>query len=102
MTLSSSGESKLQVLWIGCSDSSFDEIAALDLRADETIVLRNIGNMFLDDGPTCMSTAQYALDMLQVNHVIVCGHYGCGLVKASSNAGLGDPWRRYVAGVPNW
>lgn len=88
------GEWKPQVLWIGCSDSSFDEIAALDLGADETIVLRNIGNMFLDDGPTCMSTAQYALDIVQVNHVVVCGHYGCGLVKASSNVGLGDPWRR--------
>ncbi|KAK0619044.1 carbonate dehydratase [Immersiella caudata] len=85
--------SQPQVLWIGCSDSSFEEIAALGLRADETIVLRNIGNIFLSDGPTCLSTGHYALHVVKVKHVVVCGHYGCALVKADSNVGLGDPWR---------
>ncbi|KAK3344520.1 carbonic anhydrase [Lasiosphaeria hispida] len=92
-TIPSLGESKQQVLWIGCSDSSYEEITGLDLLPDEIIVLRNIGNMFLEDGLTCLSMVQYAVDILQVNHVVVCGHYGCGLVKASSNAGLGEPWR---------
>ena len=61
------GESKQQVLWIGCSDSSFEDTTTLDLLPDETIVLRNIGNMFLDDGLTCLSTVQYAVDVLQVS-----------------------------------
>ncbi|KAB5572016.1 carbonic anhydrase [Coniochaeta sp. 2T2.1] len=85
-------ESQQQVLWIGCSDSSFEEITCLGLRLDETIVLRSIGNIFLDDGLTCLSMVQYAIGILQVKHVVVCGHYGCGLVKASSSAGLTDPW----------
>ena len=88
------GEAKQQVLWIGCSDSGFEEITTLDLLPAETIVLRNIGNIFLEDGLTCLSMVQYAVDILQVKHVVLCGHYGCGLVKASSNAGLGDPWLR--------
>lgn len=86
------GEAKQQVLWIGCSDSSYEEITTLDLLPDETIVLRDIGNMFLDNDLTCLSELQYAVEILQVKHIVVCGHYGCGLVKATSDAGLIDPW----------
>jgi len=95
------GEARAQVLWIGCSDSSAEEVASLNLLPEESIVLRNIGNMFLDDDPTCLSMAQYAINMLEVSHVVVCGHYGCGLVKASTDAGLSDPWRRYVIPGPH-
>ena len=111
------GEAKQQVLWIGCSDSSYEEITTLDLLPDETIVLRDIGNMFLDNDLTCLSELQYAVEILQVTcpkiqrhalsidvdfrdqvkHIVVCGHYGCGLVKATSDAGLIDPWLRWVA-----
>ena len=60
------GEPKQQVLWIGCSDSDFEETTILDLLPDEIITLRNIGNMFLDDGLTCLSIVQYAINVLQV------------------------------------
>lgn len=60
------GEAKQQVLWIGCSDSSYEEITTLDLLPDETIVLRDIGNMFLDNDLTCLSELQYAVEILQV------------------------------------
>jgi carbonic anhydrase len=59
-------EPKQQVLWIGCSDSDFEETTTLDLLPDEIITLRNIGNMFLDDGLTCLSMVQYAVNVLQV------------------------------------
>ncbi len=59
-------ELKQQVLWIGCSDNGYEETAALDLLPDEIIVLRNIGNMFLDDDLTCLSMVQYAVNVLQV------------------------------------
>jgi len=66
-SIPSLGEPKQQVLWIGCSDSGSEEITTLDLLPDETIVLRNIGNIFLRDGLTCLSMVQYAVDILQVS-----------------------------------
>ena len=70
------GEPKQQVLWIGCSDSGFQETTTLDLLPDETIVLRNIGNMFLDDGLPCLSMVQYAVDILQVSRAFQTNSHG--------------------------
>ncbi|KAF9883079.1 hypothetical protein FE257_004113 [Aspergillus nanangensis] len=81
-----------QVLWIGCSDSSEGETAALGLDPGEMIVLRNLGNMIIENDLSCVTMLRYAVDHLDVNHIVVCGHYGCGLVKTASNQGLEDPW----------
>jgi carbonic anhydrase len=69
------GEPSQQVLWIGCSDSGFEETTTLDLLRDETIVIRNIGNIFLDDDLTCMSMVQYAIDILQVSRAFRAGFW---------------------------
>jgi carbonic anhydrase len=87
-----------QVLWIGCSDSGFEETTVLDLAPDETIVLRNIGNMVLEDDLSCASMLEYAVRVLRVRHIVVCGHYGCGIVSgrtAEAHLPLG-PHFRYV------
>ena len=60
------GEPRQQVLWVGCSDSDFEETTTLDLLPDEIITLRNIGNMFLEGGITCLSMVEYAVNVLQV------------------------------------
>ncbi len=60
------GEPRQQVLWVGCSDSDFEETTVLDLLPDEIITLRNIGNMFLEGGITCLSMVQYAVEVLHV------------------------------------
>ncbi|KAJ5580262.1 carbonic anhydrase [Penicillium hispanicum] len=81
-----------QVLWIGCADSGFHETTILDLLRDEMMVHRNLGNMIVDGDLSCETAVKYAVSVLQVRHIIVCGHYGCGLVKASSREGLTGPW----------
>ncbi|KAH8899779.1 carbonate dehydratase [Thozetella sp. PMI_491] len=102
---------KQQVLWIGCSDSCFEETTILDLSPDETIVLRNIGNMIVEDDLSCASMVEYAMNILQVKHIVICGHYGCGIVKttcsdhpsASCFCKLDDErmrYRRYLDAAP--
>lgn len=85
-----------QILWIGCSDSSFQETTILDLLPEEMIVHRNIGNMIIDGDLSCETAVKHAVSNLNVRHIIVCGHYGCGIVKAESRDGLQGPWLRYV------
>jgi len=67
------GDPHQQVLWVGCSDSGFEETTTLDLLPDETIVLRNIGNMLLGNDLSCTSMVQYAVNVLQVSRSCQAG-----------------------------
>jgi carbonic anhydrase len=93
------------MLWIGCSDSRLPPNEIIGRAPGELFVHRNVANLVEHTDVNCLSVLQYAVDVLQVKHIVVVGHYGCGGIRAAMAAqplGLIDNWLRHVRDVHLW
>jgi carbonic anhydrase len=89
-------------LWIGCSDSRVPANQIIDMAPGEVFVHRNVANVVVHTDLNCLSTIQFAVDVLKVEHILVVGHYGCGGIRAvleEQRLGLVDNWLRHVDDV---